>query len=160
MLDEKGSFDQHDFNWTPPSVSQETLRELKIHIRHLCRKKTAMCKLLDNVSEVSEDDKSKTEKSDEGRKGGGESKVSEAQENRGFFWMPQCLAEDEDELPREEILEGLGMTKEEWSRTIRVLRDDEPRDDDLKWLEFSKEDVPEFKKALAYMNAFGVDYEA
>ena len=40
-----------------------------------------------------------------------------------------------------------------WSRTIRVLR--EPRDDDLKWLEFSKEDVLEFKRALAYFNAFG-----
>ena len=51
------------------------------------------------------------------------------------------------------------MTKERWSRSIRVLRDDEPRDDDLKWLEFSKEDVIKFKNALAYMNAFGIGCE-
>ena len=52
------------------------------------------------------------------------------------------------------------QTKERWSRMIRVLRDDEPRDDDLKWLGMSKEDVSDFKKALAYVNAFGVDAEA
>ena len=40
----------------------------------------------------------------------------------------------------------MGTTKEEWSRTFRVFRDDEPRDDDLKWLEISKEDVLEHKR--------------
>jgi len=65
MLAEKGSFNQHDFNWTPPNVSQETLSGLKTHIRHLCRKEAAMRKLLESVPEVSEDDKSKTEKFDE-----------------------------------------------------------------------------------------------
>ena len=53
----------------------------------------------------------------------------------------------------------MGATKDEWSRTIRVLRDDEPRDDDLKWLGWSKEDVFKFKRALAYMNAFGIGCE-
>ena len=41
----------------------------------------------------------------------------------------------------------------------RVLRDDEPRDDDLKWLEISKEDVLEMKKSLARVNAFGIGCE-
>ena len=104
MLDGKGSFDQYDFNWTPPSVSEETPRGLKTHIRHLRRKKTAMCKLLESVSEVvPEDDESKTEKFDEGRKGGVEPKVSEAEAKRGFLWMLKCLAENEDEPPSEEI---------------------------------------------------------
>ena len=52
MLEAKGIFNQHDFNWTPPSVSEETLRGLKTHIRYLRRKKTAMCKLLESVFEV------------------------------------------------------------------------------------------------------------
>ena len=51
------------------------------------------------------------------------------------------------------------MTKEGWSRTIRVLRDDEPRDDDLKWFEISKENVFKTKRALACVNAFGLDGE-
>ena len=56
-------------------------------------------------------------------------------------------------------MKGMGVTKERWSRMIRVLRDDEPRDDDLKWLGWSKEDVSDFKRALACMNAFGIDFE-
>ena len=42
---------------------------------------------------------------------------------------------------------------------FRVLRDDEPSDDDLKWLGMSKEDVFDNKRALECMNAFGVDFE-
>ena len=119
-----------------------------------------MLKLLESVSVVSEDDKSKTEKLDEGRKGGGDSKVIEAQAKRSFCWMLQRLSDGEGEPPREEILKELGTTKVEWSRTLRVLRDDEPRDDDLKWLEFSKEDVSDFKRALACLGAFGLGSEA
>ena len=119
-----------------------------------------MRKLLARAPEVSEGNKSKNEKLDEGRKSGGDSKVSEAQANRRVCWLRQCLSDGEGEPLREEILKGMGTTKEEWSRVLRVLRDDEPRDDDLKWLEFSKEDVLEFKRYPAYMNAFGVDAQA
>ena len=161
MLDGQNNFGQHDFkNWTPPSVSQGTARGLKTLIRHSRRKVTAMRKLLASAPEVSEGNKSTNEKLDEGRKGGGDSKVSKAQARRCACWLLQCLSDGEGEPPREEILKDLALTKEQWSRMLRVLRDDEPSNDDLKWLEFSKEDVPEFKKALAYMNAFGVDYEA
>ena len=100
MLEAKGIFNQYDFNWTPPSVSQETPRGLKTHIRHLCRKEAAMLKSLESVSEVSVD-KSKAEKFDEGRKGGAEPKVSEASIKRGVCWMLQCLSDGEGEPPRE-----------------------------------------------------------
>ena len=49
MLEAKGIFNQYDFNWTPPSVSQETPRGLKTHIRHLCRKEAAMLKSLESL---------------------------------------------------------------------------------------------------------------
>ena len=35
-----------NFNWTLPNVSEDTSCGLKVHIRHLRRKKAAMCKLL------------------------------------------------------------------------------------------------------------------
>ena len=54
----------------------------------------------------------------------------------------------------------MGTTKEEWSRLFRVLRDDEPSNNDLKWLAISKEDVLEHKKHFEWVNAFGVDFEA
>ena len=53
----------------------------------------------------------------------------------------------------------MGTTKEEWSKTNRILRDDEPHDDDLKWLGMSKEDVFKTKRRIACMNAFGCDSE-
>jgi len=56
-LYEKESLDQYDFNWTPPSASEDTLRGLKVHIRHLRRKKVAMCQLLKSVSLVVSEDK-------------------------------------------------------------------------------------------------------
>ena len=34
---------QHDFDWTPPSKSEDALHGLKVHIQHLRRKKEAMC---------------------------------------------------------------------------------------------------------------------
>ena len=161
MLEGQNNFGQHDFrNWTPPSVPQGTARGLKTLIRHSRRKVTAMRKLLARAPEVSEGNKSKNEKLDEGRKGGEDSKVIEAKQDRCLCWLLQCLSDGEGEPPREEILKEVGTTKERWSRMIRVLRDDEPRDDDLKWLGWSKEDVIEFKKALVYMNAFGVDAQA
>ena len=40
-----------------------------------------------------------------------------------------------------------------------VLRDDEPRDDDLKWLGMSKEDVFKFNRSISCANAFGLDVE-
>ena len=161
MLEAKGIFNQHDFNWTPPSASQETLSGLKTHIRHLCRKEAAMLKLLECVPEVSVE-KSKAEKFDDGRRGGAEPKVSEADAKREIvagLRMLQCLSDGEGEPPSEEILEELGATKEQWSRMFRVLQDDEPSADDLKWLEISKEDVLEFKRRLACMNAFGIGCE-
>ena len=160
ILDGENNIGQHDLkNWTPPSVSQVTPRGLKTHIRHYRGKLKVLRELPKRVSEVSEKDKSTIEKLDEGRKGGGDSKVREAQTKRSCVWLLQYLSDGESEPPREEILRELGTTKEEWSRTIRVLRDDEPRDDDLKWLGWSKEDVSDFKRALACMNAFGIDFE-
>ena len=104
ILDGKDSFGQHDFkNWTPPSVSQETARGLKTLIRHSRRKVTAMRKLLESVPEVSAEDKSTTEKLDEGRKGGGDSKGREAQAKRCVCWLLQSLSDGEGEPPREEI---------------------------------------------------------
>ena len=72
---------------------------------------------------------------------------------------PQCVSEDEDELPSEEFLKGIGVTKEEWSKMMRALRADEPHDDDLKGLGMSKEDVFSVKWRLACMNAFGIGFE-
>ena len=110
-----------------------------------------MRKLLERVPEVSVE-KSKAEKFDEGRRGGAEPKVSEADAKRdpdagsrmlqfAVLRMLQCVSEDEDELPSEEFLKGIGVTKEEWSKMMRALRADEPHDDDLKGLGMSKEDV-------------------
>ena len=62
-----------------------------------------MRKSLESVSEVSVE-KSKAEKFDEGRKGGGDSKVSEAQAKRSSVWLLHHLSDGEVELPREEIL--------------------------------------------------------
>ena len=57
------------------------------------------------------------------------------------------------------MLEKVGATKEYWSKTNRILGDDEPHDDDLKWLGVSKEDVFETKRRFACMDAFGCDFE-
>ena len=93
-----------NFDWTPPSVSEDTLYGLKVHIRHLRRKKEAMLervpqvvsedketgpqvvsedketgKSMDGILEsMEEDDKSKTEKFDKGKRGGAEPEISEA----------------------------------------------------------------------------------
>ena len=128
-----------------------------------------MRKLLERVPGVSVE-KSKAEKFDEGRRGGAEPKVSEADAKRdpdirsrmldfAVWRMLQCASEDEDELPSEEILKGIGATKEEVSKMMRVLRDDEPHDDDLKGLGLSKEDVFSVKWRLACVNAFGIGCE-
>ena len=92
-LDGKKILDHYDFNWTPPRAPEDTLSGLQTHIRHLRRKKAKMCELLESVSQVvsedketgelkdeilesmEEDDESKTEKFDEGRRGGAESEV-------------------------------------------------------------------------------------
>ena len=60
---------------------------------------------------------------------------------------------------REDILEKMGATKEEWIKADRILRDDKPHDDDLKWLGMSKEDFFEAKRRIAWMDAFGCDSE-
>ena len=171
MLDGKGSFDQNDFNWDPPSVSEETPRGLKTHIRHLHRKQTAMCKWLESVSEVGpeedkskaelksmeKDDESKTEKFDEDRRGGAEPEDTEALGKRKCLWMLQYLAGDE---PSEDILEKMNTTKEEWSMISRLFRDDDPQDDVLKWFGMpSKEDVSNLKRELACMDTFECDFE-
>ena len=71
--------------------------------------------------------------------------------------MLQSLAEDE---PSEGILEKMNKTKEEWSMMSRLFRDDDPKDDVLKWLGMpSKEDVSKLKRELACMNTFGLDFE-
>jgi hypothetical protein len=54
-----------------------------------------------------------------------------------FLWSLQYRTEDD--VPEEDILEKMGTTKEEWSESIRILGDDKPHDDDLKWLGISKE---------------------
>ena len=64
--------------------------------------------------------------------------MTEADQKRMFLWMLQSHAEGE---PREDIVEKMDATKEEWSKTSRIFRDDEPHDDDLKWLGMSKEDL-------------------
>ena len=98
-VDGKENLDQCDFYWTPPSASEDTLRGLQTHIRHLRRKKEKMCEVLENGSQVvfkdkencpqvvsedmeagklkegileskEEDDESKIEKFDEGRRAG------------------------------------------------------------------------------------------
>ena len=70
--------------------------------------------------------------------------------------MLQTLAGDE---PSEDILEKMNTTKEEWSMTSRLFRDDDPQDDALKWFGMpSKEDVSNLKRELACMNTFGCDF--
>ena len=172
-LDGKDGLDPCDFNWTPPSVSKDTLRGLRVHIRHIRRKKVEMCKLLESVPQVVSEDKetgklkedfeSKTEKFDEGKRGGAEPEISEAQLNRKVSWMPQCSAEEE---PSKETLERVsrireeeGWTTTEWSIGRRMLKDDEPHVDDLKRFQMSKEDGFEFKRTAACVNAFGIGYE-
>ena len=77
-----------------------------------------MRKLLKRVSEVSEGNKSTNEKLDEGRKGGAEPEVSDAQATRGVCWMLQCLSDGEGEPPREEILKELGITMDQHERRL------------------------------------------
>ena len=57
-------------------------------------------------------------------------------------------------MPRKDILEKMDTTKEEWIKTNRILRDDKPHDDDLKWLGTSKEDFFETKRRILWMDAF------
>ena len=102
---------------------------------------------------MEEDDESKTEKFDEGKRGGAEPEINEAKENHVFLWELQCFAEDE---PSEETLERVCRTKEAWGRGRRIINNDEPRDEDLKLLGMSREDGLELKRDAAYMNAFGV----
>ena len=45
-LDGKDGLYPCDFNWTPPSASEDTLCGLRTHIRHLRRKKAKMCEVL------------------------------------------------------------------------------------------------------------------
>jgi len=173
MLDGKGSFDQYDFNWTLPSAPEDTLCGLNTHIRHLRRKKAKMCELLESVSQVvSEDETGKlkegilesmeedvasmTEKFDEGKRGGAEPEVTEADAKRLFLWTLQSLAGDE---PSEDILEKMGATNEYLSNGVRILGDDEPHDDELCRLGMSKEDLFEAKRRMACVNAFGCDFE-
>ena len=183
-LDGKKILDHYDFNWTPPSAPEDTLSGLQTHIRHLHRKKAKMCELLQSVSQVVFEDKetdpqvvsedetgklkegilesmeedvaSMTEKFDEGKRGGAEPEVTEADAKRLFLWTLQSLAGDE---PSEDILEKMGATKEYLSKCIRILGDDEPHDDDLCWLGISKEDLFEAKRRMACVNAFGCDFE-
>lgn len=180
-LDGKKISDHYDFNWTPPSASEGTSSGLQTHIRHSRRKIAKMRELLESVSQVvfedketdpqvvSEDDKegilesmeedvaSMTEKFDEGKGGGAEPELTEADVKRMFLWSLQYLTEDD--VPEEDILEKVGMTKEVWSKSNRVLEDDEPHDDDLKWLGASREDVFKTKRRFARLNAFGINYE-
>jgi len=148
-------------------VSKDTLRGLRVHIRHLRRKKVEMCKLLESVPQVVSEDKetgklnedveSKTEKFDEGKRGGAEPEITEANAKRAFLRTLQYRADDD--VPREDILEKMGTTKEEWIKTNRILRDDKPHDDDLKWLGTSKEGLFEAKRRIAWMDAFGCNSE-
>ena len=105
---------------------------------------------------MEKDDGSKTEKFDEDRRGGAEPGDTEVLGKRKCLWMLQSLAEDG---PSEDILEKMGTTKKEWSKTNRILRDDEPHHDDLKWLGVSREDVFKTKRRFACLNAFGINYE-
>jgi len=185
MLDEKENLDQCDFNWTLPSASEETLRGLKTHLRHLRRKEEKMREVLGTGSQVAPEDKetvpqvvsedkktgkledgllesmeedaaSMTEKFDEGKRGGTKPEINEADEKRMFLWTLQYRADD---VTREDILEKMGATKEEWIKVNRILRDDKPHDDDLKWLGTSKENFFETKRRMAWMDAFGCDSE-
>ena len=185
MLDGKENLDQYDFNWTLPSASEDTLRGLKTHFRHLRRKKAKMCEVLENGSQVAPEDKetvpqvvsedketgkledgilesmeedvsSTTEKFDEGKRGGAELEFTEADEIRQYLWTLQYHADD---VTKEDILEKIGANKEEWIKANRILRDDKPHDDDLKWLGTSKEDFFEAKRRIAWMDAFGCDSE-
>ena len=179
MLDGKGSFDQYDFNWTLPSAPEDALCGLNTHIRHLRRKKAKMCELLESVSQVVFEDKetdpqvvsedetgklkegilesmeedvaSMTEKFVEGKPF-----IIEADTKRNVLWTLQYYADD---VTREDILEKMGMTKEEWIKANRIIRDDKPHDDDLKWLGVSREDVFQTKRRFAWMDAFGCDSE-
>ena len=183
-LDGKKILDHYDFNWTPPSAPEDTLSGLQTHIRHLHRKKAKMCELLESVSQVVFEDKetdpqvvsedetgklkegilesmeedvaSMTEKFDEGKRGGAEPEVTEADAKRLFLWTLQSLAGDE---PSEDILEKMGATNEYLSNCVRILGDDEPHDDDLCRLGMSKEDLFEAKRRMACVNAFGCDFE-
>ena len=161
MLDGKENLDQYDFNWTPPSAPEDTLSGLQTHIRHLRRKKAKMCKLLESVPQVvsedgllesmEEDVASMTEKFVEGKPF-----IIEADTKRNVLWTLQYYADD---VTREDILEKMGATKEEWIKANRIIRDDKPHDDDLKWLGMSKEDLFETKRRIAWMDAFGCDSE-
>jgi len=179
-LDGKKISDHYDFNWTPPSASEGTSSGLQTHIRHSRRKIAKMRELLESVSQVvfedketdpqvvSEDDKegilesmeedvaSMTEKFDEGKRGGAEPEVTEADAKRLFLWTLQSLAGDE---PSEDILEKMGATNEYLSNGVRILGDDEPHDDELCRLGMSKEDLFEAKRRMACVNAFGCDFE-
>jgi len=147
-------------------VSKDTLRGLRVHIRHLRRKKVEMCKLLESVPQVVFEDKetgklkedvaSKTEKFDEGKRGGAEPEIIEADAKRAYLWTLQYRADD---VTREDILEKMGTIKEEWIKGNLILRDDKPHDDDLKRLGTSKEDFFEAKRHIAWMDAFGCDSE-
>ena len=105
---------------------------------------------------MEEDAASTTEKFDEGKRGGAEPEINEADEKRLFLWTLQYRADD---VTREDILEKMGTTKEERIKTNRILRDDKPHDDDLKWLGTSKEDFIEAKRRISWMDAFGCDSE-
>jgi len=133
-LDGKKISDHYDFNWTPPSASEGTSSGLQTHIRHSRRKIAKMRELLESVSQVvfedketdpqvvSEDDKegilesmeedvaSMTEKFDEGKRGGAEPEVTEADVKRMFLWSLQYRTEED--VPEEDILEKVGATKE------------------------------------------------
>ena len=73
-----------------------------------------------------------------------------------YFTESACT---EDDVSEEDILEKMGTTKEEWSKSIRILGEDEPHDEDLKWLGISKENLFEAKRRIAWMDAFGCDSE-
>ena len=59
----------------------------------------------------------------------------------------------------EDILEKVGATKEVWSKSNRILGDDEPHDEDLCWLGISKEYLFETKRRMECVDAFGCDFE-
>ena len=115
-------------------------------------------KLKEGILESMEEDvASMTEKFDEGKRCGAEPEVTEADVKRMFLWSLQYRTEDD--VPEEDILEKVGATNEYWSKTNRVLGDDELHDDDLKWLGVSREDVFKTKRRFARLNAFGINYE-
>jgi hypothetical protein len=109
------------------------------------------------LESMEEDVASMTEKFDEGKRGGAEPEVTEADVKRMFLWSLQYRTEED--VPEEDILEKVGATNEYWSKTNRILGDDEPHDDDLKWLGVSREDVFKTKRRFARLNAFGINYE-